>query len=59
MENTNKDLFTLELNGKCYGKGSMKYMMELINDYANVMNMYGNNETTFTIKRNHYNKKDN
>lgn len=40
--------YTLYLNGKVYGMGSLPYMKELISDWINC-GLYGDSKATFEI----------
>lgn len=34
-----------------YGSGNIDYMMELLNDYISINNLYGHNEVKFKISK--------
>lgn len=44
-----KQLYALRLNGQLYGKGDWKYMQELMNDWVDDCDMYGDVEVDFKI----------
>lgn len=44
-----KQLYALYLNGRIYGKGDWNYMQELMNDWVNDCDMYGEDNVEFKI----------
>ena len=48
MERT---LYVLYVNGNVYGKGGFGYMKELITDYVDMCDMYGEDSVEFKIEK--------
>lgn len=50
-----KQLYTLYLNDKIYGKGDWNFMQELMNDWVSTMDMYGDEEANFKVVKTKFN----
>lgn len=46
-----RQAYELYLNGKIYGVGPKDYMTELFKDYVEYCEMYGNEETSFVVRK--------
>lgn len=51
IQNQKEELYLLLIDGRPYGKGSLKYINELLTDHLLIHDLYGKKEVSFCIKK--------